>query len=207
MLRPLPAALSAARRRVALGVHAVTVEQQGRVECAAAGLRRRRRRTTVLRRERIPCHQAAPRHGARRKGQPKQRAQQGAGRHIARMVLEIRDAADAHDPAAGVPSGRAGGPAIRRDSSGGLRSRGGSGLRARTGAARRLHQGRVIALLEPYLEHPEPPVRSKAAEWLMIATYRPPDAPASPGRPASARGGGGGYFSSRPASPNKDWRS
>jgi hypothetical protein len=62
--------------------------------------------------------------------------------------------------------------------------------------ARRLHQGRVIALLEPYLEHPAPPVRAKAAEWLMIATYRPPDAPASPG-----------YFSSRPASPNKDWRS
>jgi hypothetical protein len=72
--------------------------------------------------------------------------------------------------------------------------------------ARRLHQGRVIALLEPYLEHPEPPVRSKAAEWLMIATYRPPDFPGSPGRPASARGGG--YHSSRPvSSPNKDRRS
>ena len=76
--------------------------------------------------------------------------------------------------------------------------------------ARMLHQGRVIALLEPYLEHPTPPVRAKAAEWLMIATYRPPDAPASSfARPATTSGGGasGGYHTSRPASPNKDWRS
>lgn len=69
--------------------------------------------------------------------------------------------------------------------------------------ALRLHQGRVIALLERYLEHPTPPVRAKAAEWLMLATYRPPDAPASNARPAS----GSRYQSSRPASPNKDWRS
>lgn len=33
-----------------------------------------------------------------------------------------------------------------------------------------MHQGRVIALLEPYLEHELPPVRQKAAQHLMVAT-------------------------------------
>lgn len=46
---------------------------------------------------------------------------------------------------------------------------------ARRFMAERLHQGRVVRLLEPYLEHPQGPVRTKAAEWLMVATYRPPE--------------------------------
>ena len=53
--------------------------------------------------------------------------------------------------------------------------------------ALRLHQQRVIRLLEPYLEHPQAPLRSKAAEWLCVATYRPPDSPTAyrPGSPAA----------------------
>lgn len=36
--------------------------------------------------------------------------------------------------------------------------------------AQRMHQGRVISLLEPYLEHELAPVRQKAAQHLMVAT-------------------------------------
>lgn len=36
--------------------------------------------------------------------------------------------------------------------------------------ALRMHQGRVISLLEPYLEHELAPVRQKAAQHLMVAT-------------------------------------
>lgn len=36
--------------------------------------------------------------------------------------------------------------------------------------AQRMHQGRVISLLEPYLEHELAPVRQKTAQHLMVAT-------------------------------------
>ncbi len=48
--------------------------------------------------------------------------------------------------------------------------------------AQRLHQARVISLLEPYLDHSAAPVRQRAAQHLLVATYRPPDRPASPSR-------------------------
>ena len=40
----------------------------------------------------------------------------------------------------------------------------------RSWIAQRMHQGRVISLLEPYLEHELAPVRQKAAQHLMVAT-------------------------------------
>lgn len=48
--------------------------------------------------------------------------------------------------------------------------------------AQRMAQARVIALLEPYLDHGMAAVRQKAAQHLMVATYRPPDRPTSPVR-------------------------
>lgn len=35
-----------------------------------------------------------------------------------------------------------------------------------------MHQGRVLALLEPFLEHSMPAVRQVASLYLMKATYR-----------------------------------
>ena len=51
--------------------------------------------------------------------------------------------------------------------------------------AERLHQVRVIHLLEPFLEYRTAPVRSKASEWLLVATYRPPDGTIQQGGQAS----------------------
>ncbi|KAL4431126.1 hypothetical protein ABPG75_006382 [Micractinium tetrahymenae] len=60
--------------------------------------------------------------------------------------------------------------------------------------AEKMHQSRVIRLLERYLEHELPHVRSKAAEYLLIATYRRPDT-------------AGSVMPSRPVSPGKPWQS
>ena len=45
--------------------------------------------------------------------------------------------------------------------------------------AMRMAQGRVVRLLEPFIEHSIPAVRQVASRHLMRATYRRPDS-ASP---------------------------
>lgn len=47
--------------------------------------------------------------------------------------------------------------------------------------AMRMAQGRVVRLLEPFIEHSIPAVRQVASRHLMRATYRRPDS-ASPVR-------------------------
>lgn len=47
--------------------------------------------------------------------------------------------------------------------------------------AMRMAQGRVVRLLEPFIQHSLPAVRQVASRHLMRATYRRPD-PGSPTR-------------------------
>lgn len=65
---------------------------------------------------------------------------------------------------------------------------------ARRFLAEKLHQSRVIRMLERYLEHQLPHVRTKAAEYLLVATYRRPDT-------------AGSVVPARPTSPGKPWQS
>ncbi len=64
---------------------------------------------------------------------------------------------------------------------------------ARRFLAEKLHQSRVTRMLERFLEHPLPHVRSKAAEYLLIATYRRPDT-------------AGSVVPARATSPGKPWQ-